>query len=282
MRFCNTYRKQNMIKISDIKIDRQDINKCYYEVDLVEIVMEHPCSLFFLEKRNNGVVDEIISSKPHPKCITQLKIKIIPTEENKTHYSFSGIETIIYNLFNNVNENKIREDLENGDTFFKVYYTKDEMYNIPILMLEFIFFRKLLPETIEFLSSKLKIEGFFYTGNIGKIEVEDFIIIDDLKKVLSIPLLVGQPEFKRKGVLRTYKFSIEQLKEMNYIHGISVIELKMGDIINNQTLSIFDTIRELIKKSNSEKDFEDYSEDDIEKIVQNIFNGVPNDDELPF
>jgi hypothetical protein len=69
---------------------------------------------------------------------------------------------------------------------------------------------------------------------------------------------------------------------MNYIHGISVIELKMGDIINNQTLSIFDTIRELIKKSNSEKDFEDYSEDDIEKIVQNIFNGVPNDDELPF
>ena len=103
-----------------------------------------------------------------------------------------------------------------------------------------------------------------------------------MKKVLSIPLLVGQPEFKRKGVFRTYKFSIEQLKEMNYIHGISVIQLKMGDIINNQTLSIFDTIRELIKKSNSEKDFEDYSEDDIEKIVQNIFNGVPNDNELPF
>lgn len=269
-----------MTEISDINLVREDYEKCYYQIELVDNVMEHPCSLFILDKRNYLNVEEIIGLNPLPKQITRIKLEIIPTEENKIYYSFSGIETIIHNLFSNINKKIIRKNLEKGNTYFKVYYLKDEMYNIPILNLDFIFFNPLLPQTINFLTSKLRVEGLYFTGSIGKIEVINDTTLENLKKILSIPLLVGHPEFKKSGVLKMYDFSPEQIKEMNYIHGVSLIHLPMVKCINNPNISIFDDIRQLIMFE--ENRLKDKKEKDLDRFIEDLFNQVSEENELPF
>jgi hypothetical protein len=266
----NFYKKLNL--------DDRDYERYFYEIDLVDNVMEHIGSLFVLDKRNNIITEEILEDNFLPKKITHLKLKILPTENNKFYYSFSGIETIVFNLFNNLNKKRIKEDLERCKTYFKVYYIKDEMYNVPILCLDLIFLKKLLNETIEFLWKKLKVEVFFFTGNVGDIKVIDFITPNKVSKVLKIPLLVGYPEFKNEGVLKTYNFSDEQIKDMNTIHGVPVMKIDMKKIINNSTLSLFDEMRELIKKSNNEVDTDDLTEDEVDDIVYNLFGTNDNDE----
>lgn len=259
-------------------LDNGDYDRYFYEIDLVDNVMEHIGSLFVLDKRNNIIKEEILEENIFPKKITHLKLKVLPTENNKFYYSFLGLETIIFNLFNNLNKKRIKEDLEKCKTYYKVYYIKDEMYNLPILCFEFIFLKKLLNETIEYLWKKLKVEVFFFTGNVGDIEVIDFITTDKVSKLLNIPLLVGYPEFKNEGVLKTYKFSDEQIKEMNYIHGIPVMKIDMKSIINNSTLTLFDEMRELIERSNKTVDYDNLTDEEVNDIVYQLFGTNDNDE----
>jgi hypothetical protein len=240
--------------------------------------MEHIGSLFVLDKRNNIIKEEILEENILPKKITHLKLKVLPTENNKFYYSFLGLETIVFNLFNNLNKKRIKEDLEKCKTYFKIYYVKDEMYNLPILCIEFIFLKKLLNETIDFLWKKLKVEVFFFTGNVGQIEVIDSITTYRISKLLKIPLLVGYPEFKNEGVLKTYRFSDEQIKEMNYIHGVPIMKIDMKTIINNSTLTLFDEMRDLIKRSNNEIDNNSLTEEKVDDILYQLFGTNDNDE----
>jgi len=264
----------------DLKIVKRDIERGLVEIELVNNVMENPCSLYFLDRTNDLIIDEIVNTTTLPKKITQIKLKILPTEESKYYYSFSGLEGIIFNLFNRIYKKRIQDDLKKCETYFKLYYIKDEMYNVPILCLEFYFFKKLLNETIDYLNNTLRLEIYYFTGFVGEINVIDEITENKLLGILKRPLLIGQPEFKKEGVLKTYNFSEEQIVEMNYIHGFFLTQLQMGYILNNSTLTIFDDIRELIKSS--KMNIDNNSEDDIQNVIDDIFGRDDNIDNLPF
>ena len=264
----------------DLKIVKRDIERGLVEIELVDNVMENPCSVFFLERRNDMIIEEILETEPLPKKLTQIKLKILPTENSKFYYCLLGIETIIFNLLNRIHNKRILDDLKKCKTYFKIYYIKDEMYNIPILCLEFYFFKKLLNETIDHLNNTLRLEIFYFTGFIGEINVIEDITETKLSRILKLPLLIGQPEFKKEGVLKTYNFSEEQIVEMNNIHGITITQLQMEYVLNNSKLSIFDNIREQIKSSNL--DLDKYSEDDLHDVIDEIFGKDDNVDYLPF
>ena len=139
------------------------------------------------------------------------------------------------------------------------------MYNIPIICIEFYFFKKLLNETIDFLNNTIKNKLIYFTGSVGDINVIDNLTKYKLSRILHKPLIIGQPEFKKEGLLEKYNFSIEQIDEMNYIHGIQITKIDMNIILNNSKLSIFDSIRELINYSNSDKyDFTEFDDEDVD------------------
>jgi len=90
-----------------------DAKKCEIEVDLCDNVLECACCAFFLEKYKQVVVDEIIDElKNLPKEITRVKIPLLPVPDNKSYYSFNGIETIVFNFFRTNNSKTI-------DSFWK-------------------------------------------------------------------------------------------------------------------------------------------------------------------
>jgi DNA-binding transcriptional MerR regulator len=97
-------------------------------------------------------------------------------------------------------------------------------------------------------------------------------------------LLIGLDEFEFEGALKKHNFSMEQIKEMNYLHSVSVTKLKMSEIINNNKLTLFDEQREAIQKEKEEKLRNDK---DVIEAIDAIF-GKRNDeedeefDDLPF
>ena len=103
-------------------------------------------------------------------------------------------------------------------------------------MIEVIFMKFLNEKAFDELWKTLKTEVLFFNGSVGDIEHVYLDDIEDLIKVLHVPLLIGQPEFKLEGVLQKHNFSEEQIFELNYVHSISVTKLKMSEIINNNKL----------------------------------------------
>ena len=118
-----------------------------------------------------------------------------------------------------------------------------------------------------------------FTGSVGDIEHIYLDDIEDLIKVLHVPLLIGHPEFKLEGVLLKHNFSEEDIFELNYINSISVQKLKMDEIINNNQLVLFEDQRICILKDlHKEKDEIDMAIKTVlsnEKIEEEI-------DDLPF
>jgi hypothetical protein len=127
----------------------------------------------------------------------------------------------------------------------------------------------------------LKSEVLFFTGSVGDVEHVYLDSIEDLIKVLHVPLLIGQPEFKLEGVLLKHKFNEEDIFQLNYIHSISVQKLKMDEIINNNKLTLFEEQRESIQKEKEER----YRNDkDVVEVIDAIFGKQREDEsnELPF
>jgi hypothetical protein len=118
----------------------------------------------------------------------------------------------------------------------KIYYKKDPLFTLPIIMIEVIFMNFLNEKAFDELWKTLKTEVLFFTGSVGDIEHVYLGDIEDLIKVLHVPLLIGQPEFKLEGVFLKYNFSEEQILELNYVHSIGVTKLKMDEIINNNKI----------------------------------------------
>jgi hypothetical protein len=148
-------------------------------------------------------------------------------------------------------------------------------------MIEIIFMKFLNEKAYDELWKTLKSEVLFFTGSVGDIEHVYLDSIEDLIKVLHVPLLIGQPEFKLEGVLLKHKFNEEDIFQLNYIHSISVQKLKMDEIINNNKLTLFEEQRESIQKEMEER----YRNDkDVVEVIDAIFGKQREDEsnELPF
>ena len=268
-----------MNDFSHFKINRIDAERCLVEVDLCSNseVMSCPCCCYFLDKRNTVISEEIVDAiEELPEKISLIRIPLLPTPANMVYFNYLGIETIIYNLFKTTNKKQVK-NLSQGDTYLKVYYKKDPLFTLPIIMIEVIFTKFLNEKAFDELWKTLKTEVLFFTGSVGDIEHIYLDDIEDLIKVLHVPLLIGYPEFKMEGVLKT-KSELELL-ELNYIHSISVQKLKMDEIINNSQLVLFEDQRICIQKDlNKEKD-------EIDRAINAIFSNEKTEeefDDLPF
>ena len=258
-------------------IKRTDAERCYVEATICDEVMSCPCCCYFLDKRNTVISEEIVDAiEELPEKISLIRIPLLPTPANMVYFNYLGIETIIYNLFKTTNKKQVK-NLSQGDTYLKVYYKKDPLFTLPIIMIEVIFTKFLNEKAFDELWKTLKTEVLFFTGSVGDIEHIYLDDIEDLIKVLNVPLLIGYPEFKMEGVLKT-KSELELL-ELNYIHSISVQKLKMDEIINNSQLVLFEDQRICIQKDlNKEKD-------EIDRAINAIFSNEKTEeefDDLPF
>jgi len=265
-------------------IKRTDAERCMAEVDICDTVMKCPCCCYFLDKRNSVVIDDIVDNiEELPEELTIIKIPLLPTPASSYYFSFTGVEHIIFNLFKTTNK-KQKEHLERSKTYFKVYYEKDPLFTIPIIMIEVIFLKKLNEKAIDELWKMLKTEIIMFTGSVGDIEHIQVNVIQDLIKALHVPLLIGLDEFEFEGALKKHNFSMEQIKEMNYLHSVSVTKLKMSEIINNNKLTLFDEQREAIQKEKEEKLRNDK---DVVEAIEAIFGKRDKEedeefDDLPF
>ena len=144
-----------------------------------------------------------------------------------------------------------------------------------------IFMKFLNEKAYDELWKTLKTEVLFFTGSVGDIEHVYLEDIEDFIKVLHVPLLIGQPEFKLEGVLLKQKLNEDDIFQLNYIHSISVQKLKMDEIINNNKLTLFEEQRESIQKDMEEK-FR--SDKDVVDVIDAIFGKQREDEsnELPF
>jgi hypothetical protein len=260
-------------------IKRTDAERCYVEATICDEVMSCPCCCYFLDKRNTVISEEIVDSiEELPEKISLIRIPLLPTSANMVYYNYLGVETIIYNLFKTTNKKQIK-NLSQGDTYLKVHFKRDSLLTLPIIMIEIIFMKSLNEKAFDELWKTLKTEVLFFTGSVGDIEHVYLDSIEDLIKVLHVPLLIGQPEFKMEGVLKT-KSELELL-ELNYVHSISVQKLKMDEIINNNKLTLFEEQRESIQKEMEES----YRNDkDVVEVIDAIFGKQREDEsnELPF
>ena len=272
-----------MNDFSHFKINRIDAERCLVEVDLCSNseVMSCPCCCYFLDKRNTVITEEIVDTiEDLPEKISLIRIPLLPTSANMAYYNYLGVETIIYNLFKTTNKKQVK-NLSQGDTYLKVYYKKDPLFTLPIIMIEVIFMKFLNEKAFDELWKTLKTEVLFFTGSVGDIEHVYLEDIEDFIKVLHVPLLIGQPEFKLEGVLLKQKLNEDDIFQLNYIHSISVQKLKMDEIINNNKLTLFEEQRESIQKDMEEK-FR--SDKDVVDVIDAIFGKQREDEsnELPF
>lgn len=261
-------------------IKRTDAERCYVEATICDEVMSCPCCCYFLDKRNTVISEEIVDAiEELPEKISLIRIPLLPTPANMVYFNYLGIETIIYNLFRTSNKKQVK-NLSQGDTYLKVYFKRDSLLTLPIIMIEIIFMKSLNEKAFDELWKTLKTEVLFFTGSVGDIEHVYLNDIEDLIKVLHVPLLIGQPEFKMEGVLKT-KSELELL-ELNYVHSISVQKLKMDEIINNNKLTLFEEQRLGIQKDIKDKA---HKESDVADLVSAIFGNEKNQevyDDLPF
>jgi hypothetical protein len=263
-------------------IKRTDAERCYVEATICDEVMSCPCCCYFLDKRNTVISEEIVDAiEELPEKISLIRIPLLPTPANIGYYGYLGLETIIYNLFRTSNKKQVK-NLSQGNTYLKIYYKKDPLFTLPIIMIEVIFMNFLNEKAFDELWKTLKTEVLFFTGSVGDIEHVYLGDIEDLIKVLHVPLLIGQPEFKLEGVFLKYNFSEEQILELNYVHSIGVTKLKMDEIINNNKLTLFEEQRQGIQKDIKDKT---YTDEEVADLVSALFGNDEKQeeyDDLPF
>jgi hypothetical protein len=260
-----------MINYPHCSVKKIDEERCF--IDVHNNVMECPSCCFLLDKINTINIESIVDSLDNlPEKITLIQIPVLPTPANRKYFSFEGIEEIVLNLLKSQNKKHIAE-LKKGETYLKVFYKKDPLFTIlPIIMIEIIIFKELHEQSIDELLKTLKAEVLFFTGSVGDIDIIEIKDIEDLIKLLQIPLLLGQPEFKKEGALLKHQFSIHQIKEMNYIHSVSLIKLKMNEVINNNQLNLFEIYREAIQNEINERN----------QDIQNFIDGLPPYEEINY
>jgi hypothetical protein len=254
-------------------VKKIDEERCFIET-CEENVMQCPSCCFLLDKINTMKIESIVDSLDNlPEKITLIQIPILPTPANLTYMSYEGLETIIYNLLKSQNKKHI-EELKKGEAYLKVFYRKDPLLTLPLIMIEIIFFRHLHEKSIDELWKILKADLLYFTGSVGDIEVKEIYDIEDIIKILKVPLIIGQPEFKNEGVIKHHKIGEDAIRQLNYIHSISVNKLDMEYVINNNQFVLFKDQREAILKDiNKEKE-------EIDKAISAIFDNQENEEKI--
>lgn len=273
-----------------IEITRNDNTKCERIVDVCDNVMECIYCLFFLEKHKAVVVDELISELDKiPEEVTTIKVPIFPLPDNKYYYSFNGINTILFNMFKSTKKKHIK-NLQNQNAYLKVYYVKNSLFTLPIIQIEIIFLCRLQQKVIDELWKTLKAEVLYFTSAVGEIDVFNIIDYTHLEDLLTIPMIVGHPEFKKEGILQEHRFSSVQIQEMNYLHSFTTKKLEMKSVINNSTIEVFEKQIEAITSENIRKGEDELTNDELiraifddneEQSINSEFKDY-DDDNLPF
>lgn len=261
-------------------IIHKDIHNCLTTLELCDDIMTCACCCYFLENHKQIVVDKIIDSLDDiPNKITRIKVPLYPLPDNRFYYSFDGLSTIVYNLLKTENA-KHKSSVEKHTAFLKIYYEKNSLFNLPVIQIEVIFLGQLKSMSIDEYWKTLKAEVLFFTGSVGDIDIIDVEGVKHLQELFKIPLLFGYPEFKYEGALKDYRFSSEQIKEMNYLHSMQLLPMEMSKVINNNTLELFSPQKEAIQNEKIKVNT-NISDTENEDILRAIFgNQSDSPDEL--
>jgi hypothetical protein len=251
------------------KIDENRI-----EMSLCDDLMNCPACVHSIYKIQQKIVDDIVNEYDEniPLELARIKISIPPTETNVRYFSFEGIENIVKQLFQS-EESSFKKEIVNTNVYLKVFFTNDILYTIPLLNIEFFIFKKIEDNSLihfsNFLSSKL----INLIGCKGIIERKKLTHSLFLRSILETPLLMGQKPFSLDGIYKSIGFSKNQLTEMNYMLGISIMKLDCGKFFSTKELQLFDDARMMIYKEKKELEIREKVAKSIRNMVQ---NGEPN------
>ena len=147
MRTMNIEESKNQLAV--------EATNCLEEVDSHENIMDCLCCLYFLDKHNKRILEEKVNQLQFiPEELTIISIPIIPSKMTKTSYSLYGIETIangfLFEIYNLIGKNYYNR------VFFKVFYKRDPLYTIPVIVLEIILLEKFSNETLGLLTETYK------------------------------------------------------------------------------------------------------------------------------
>lgn len=223
------------------------------EMEVCDNPMECPECCYILNKRNEKVIDEIVSELEDlfPLDITRIEMNIFPSEKNIKYYSFDGIEELIKSLFQS-EKSRVQKDLGISDIFLKVHFVKNPIYNIPTIRIEFIIPKKISDESLMMISNFLNHKLIFFIGSVGKVERIKIPHPLNLKKIFKIPMIMGLPMFVSEGLYKSMGFSESQLVEMNYLLGSTIFHLNNFELFIEKDPKPFREMRRLIKESISD------------------------------
>ena len=246
------------------------INEDKLEMVVCDDLMNCPECVFSIYKIQEQVVNEIIESyyDDIPLDLARIKITITPNEENVRHYSFEGIEEIINQLFN-TGENSNQKELIESDIFLKVFFSKNNLFAIPVLSIEIFILKNICDSSLigfsNFLNANL-INLIGAKGTIERIKITHPLL---LKKLLGTPLMLGQQPFSLDGIYKTLKFTERQLTEMNHLLGASIIRLNNFQLLIEKEPYPFDEMRSMIYEEKKDKEIRNKITNSIRNLVQN-------------
>jgi hypothetical protein len=246
------------------------INDDKLEMTICDDLMNCPECVYSIFKIQEQVVNEIIENyyDDIPLELTRIKISINPSEDNVKHYSFQGIEEIIKQLFNS-GENINQKELIEYDIYLKVFFSKNNLYTIPVLTIEIFILKNICDSSLIGFSNFLNANLINLIGGKGTIERIKITHPLLLKKLLGTPLMLGQQPFSLDGIYKTLKFTERQLTEMNHLLGASIIRLNNFQLLIEKEPHPFDEMRSMIFEEKKDKEIRSKIANLIRNLVQN-------------
>ena len=246
------------------------INDDKLEMTICDDLMNCPECVYSIFKIQEQVVNEIIENyyDDIPLELTRIKISIKPSEDNVKHFSFQGIEEIIKQLFHS-GENINQKELIEYDIYLKVFFSKNNLYTIPVLTIEIFILKNICDSSLIGFSNFLNANLINLIGGKGTIERIKITHPLLLKKLLGTPLMLGQQPFSLDGIYKKLKFTERQLTEMNHLLGASIIRLNNFQLLIEKEPHPFDEMRSMIFEEKKDKEIRSKIANSIRNLVQN-------------
>jgi hypothetical protein len=255
--------------LNNININLEEFDIFNIDIERANNLMCHPFSLYLYDHINLNSALNILRAYGKPKSVTIIDIKIVPSEKTIKHYSFSGICNIIDSLFEKSFTEYQIDDFCRNPIFIKVFYQKDDLYNIPKLCIDFIIWGNLKDETLECLSNVLKNDEFQTTGFNSQIDDKETFTAYELLNILRPELIVGQESFADLQCLKNFNIDPAQLMEMDCIHAMKVFTIDKEDIINWKSHSIY---KQLQNDFSPDDNNSESTDDAIEELMNRILS----------
>jgi len=97
---------------------------------------------------------------------------------------------------------------------------------------------------------------------------------------LKIPLLLGQPEFKKEGIYLKKEFTQAQLVELNYLFTATLMKLDFYKKYEFNNLRLFEDLRERIYDSEINKKEEERKLKELHRLILKSNDFIEIDDTL--